>query len=97
MPKPGHPLREIPEFTPEVLARLRDEFSVTTAEELVGLWRTVPGPLASFLGPERAERLAMLARKALSGDDFDSLVRAEKSTYPFQTGHDAPPSGKQTF
>jgi len=96
MPKIGHPLRGIPEFDASLLARLRDELSVTTAEELVGLWRAVPQSVGSILG-KRAGELADAAQRFLSPQDMEKLAQSEQSEYPFQTGHEAPPFGKSTF
>ncbi len=96
MPKLGHPLREIPEFDPPLVARLRDEYSVTTAEEFVGLWRSVQAQLRSLLG-SKAEELASAALRRLSPEQIADMHRAEQSEYPYRTGHDAPPAGKSTF
>jgi hypothetical protein len=96
MPKLGHPLREIPVFEPSILERLRDKLSVTTAEEFVGLWRSVPEALSSVLGPRTAE-LADAATRTLSPQDIENLSKAEESSYPFRTGHWPPPAGKTNF
>jgi len=98
MQKAGHPLREIAGFDQNLVARLRDELSVTTAEEFVGLWHSSPVELSNMLGGEqRTSGLALLAKSALSKEEIESLTRSENSDYPFKTGHEAPPSGKQTF
>jgi hypothetical protein len=96
MQKLGHSLRDIPGFEPSVLARLRDEFSVTTAEELVGLWRSVPQQIGSVLGGSAAQ-LAEAAQRLLGPEALQNLARSEQSNYPFQTGHEAPPAGKTRY
>ena len=98
MPKTGHPLREVPGFDPALVLRLRDELSVTTAEEFVGLWRSAAGSLAHlFGGSKEASRLAEAATSAIGSERLEEIVQAESSRYPYFTGHDAPPAGKKTY
>lgn len=59
----GHTLREIPGAPSALLARLRNELSVTTAEELVALWRSSKDDLLRAVG-DRTE-FESLAHRAL--------------------------------
>lgn len=96
--KPGHPLRSISGFPEPWLDPLRDELSVTTAEEFLDL--------ATRLGPRVADLL-----KA-SPDALSEAVRLVETAAPaaahtakaatppaerFKTGHDRPPPGHETF
>jgi hypothetical protein len=96
--KLGHPLREISSFPGELVARLRDEFSVTTAEEFVGLWRAARKNLEEALGDaEQTEVLVRKAMESLSPTELQAIVEAERRSYPFATGHDPPPDGRKTY
>src|SRR5215470_8463967 len=98
MPKTGHPLRDIPDFDSAMVAQLRDELSITTAEELVGIWRSAPAALATVLGGQQnAYRLAQAAQRVIPEEDMDALRKAEEVQYPFRTGHEPPPTGNETF
>jgi hypothetical protein len=98
MPKSGHSLCEIPGFDPNLLAQLRDQLSVTTAEEFVGLWRSVPSALAGAVGgTQRAALLAKAAQEVLGSEEVAAIAEAERRPYPFATGHEPPPAGKKTF
>jgi len=93
--KPGHSLREIETFTPEVIERLRDELSVTTAEEFVDLGSRMEGRLRSLLGIEdgRFQQLYQAAAASLSSRERREVTEPRRGHYPFATGHDAPVDG----
>lgn len=93
--KPGHSLREIDTFTPEVIERLRDELSVTTAEEFVDLGSRMEGRLRSLLGigDGRFQELFEAAAASLSRRQLHEVVQPRRGHYPFATGHDAPVDG----
>ncbi len=98
MPKTGHPLRAVPGFDPGLVARLRDLFSVTTAEEFVGLWHSAPSALSDAVGgTQRTAGLAGAAAEVLGSEKVAEIVAAERQPYPFATGHEPPPDGKKTF
>ncbi len=93
MPKSGHPLGTIPGFDSAVVAMLRDNFSVSTAEEFIGMWRSIPGQLSELLGGHKeASRLARLAESVISPEEMARIQKAETDSYPFRTGHESPRS-----
>jgi hypothetical protein len=98
MMKCGHPLREIPGAPSGLLARLRDELSVTTAEELVALWRTSKDDLLRAIGDSDAlESLAHRALDVLPPEEVKAIIETEQQSYPYATGHEAPPKGRDTY
>ena len=99
VPKPGHPLRALTHLAPDLLSTLRDELSVTTAEEFLGLVRQHPRELENLLHLEPAS-LARIAREAESLlEPRELAVLTEKSAddYPYRTGHDAPVEEELSF
>jgi hypothetical protein len=96
--KVGHPLREISGAPPELLLKLRDELSVTTAEELVALWRTSKDDLLRAIGDRSAlESLAQRALDVLPPEIVTSIIEAEQQSYPYATGCEPPPKGRETY
>jgi hypothetical protein len=96
--KLGHPLREISGAPPDLLMKLRDELSVTTAEELVALWRSSKQDLLRAIGDSDA--LASLAQRALDvlpPEEVKAIVEAEQQSYPYATGLELPPKGDDTY
>jgi hypothetical protein len=94
--KLGHPLRDISDAPPELLTRLRDELSVTTAEELVGLWRSAKDILLQTFGDDtQLESLAQHALDVLPPEELQNIVAAERR--PYATGHEPPPKGHETY
>jgi hypothetical protein len=94
--KLGHPLRDISDAPPELLARLRDELSITTAEELVGLWRSARNVLIQTFGDDtKLESLAQRALDILPPGALQNIVAAERRSYA--TGHDPPPKGHEKY
>jgi hypothetical protein len=98
-PKPGHPLQQVPGFPPASAQKLRDELSISTGEEFLDLAGRFTDGLRRLLGagPDEIERLRDLVRAVLPAEQVHSIEKPQKLDYPFRTGHDAPPSGKQTF
>lgn len=99
MGKPGHPLLELRDFSPQAAAQLR-EYSVTTAEEFLGLARTAPQQLISLLHLDRAglQRLENAAAQVVSPQEQAEFAAAERrSSKEFGLGHDAPALGHDTF
>lgn len=96
--KTGHSLREIDRFPRDLLDRLRDELSVTTAEEFVDLGHRLPEQLRSALqvGDELFRDLYAAAFGALSPQQRREIMAPKRESYPFATGHDAPVEG-ETF
>jgi hypothetical protein len=97
--KPGHPLQQVPGFPAESAEKLRDELSVSTGEEFLDLAGRFGDGLGTLLdaGPGEVERLRELVRAVLPAEQVRSIENPQKLAYPFRTGHDAPPTGKQTF
>ena len=91
MAKPGVALAGVEGFSPSVVDRLRDEASVTTAEEFVDLARRMGPSLQALLHVDDAsfERLRALAES----------VAAEVNPQPaeLRTGLDPPPGGRDTY
>jgi len=96
--KLGHPLREISGAPPDLLMKLRDELSVTTAEELVALWRTSKDDLMRAIGDSDAlKSLAQRALDVLPPEEVKAIVEAEQRSYPYATGLELPPKGRDTY
>lgn len=96
--KVGHPLREISGAPPDLLLKLRDELSVTTAEELVALWRTSKDDLLRAMGEGAAlESLAHRALDALPPEIVTSIIEAEQQSYPYATGCEPPRKGRDSY
>jgi hypothetical protein len=94
----GHPLREIPGAPSDLLMKLRDELSVTTAEELVALCRSSKEDLLRAIGDRDAlESLAQRALEVVSPEEVKAIVEAEQRPYPYATGHEPPPKGRDTY
>ena len=95
MVKSGHRLRELSTFQGELAERLRDEFSVTTAEEFVSLSKAAPQALSMVVGGEQQlERLTRAAESVISRSDLEEILEAARRHYPYSTGHEAPPEGE---
>jgi hypothetical protein len=101
MDKPGIALDGIDAFSDDAVARLRDQLSVTTAEEFVDLAQRYPDSIARVLGVDRpavddltraASAAAPMADEPAAGSE-----PAPADDYPFATGLDAPPEGHETF
>jgi hypothetical protein len=90
--KQGHPLKAIEGFGPDVIRTLRDELSVTTAEEFLHFFNTQPDGLAQLLSTSAPAltRFAQTAASALDPAVVDSVLRPAPVDYPFRTGLDAP-------
>ena len=90
MAKPGVALADVEGFPPSAVDRLRDEASVTTAEEFVDLARRLGPSLQALLDADDEEfaRLRALA-EGVAGD-----VSSEPAEY--RTGMDPPPGGRDT-
>lgn len=99
MGKPGYPLLQLAEFSSETVARLR-EYSVTTAEEFLGLARTAPKELNSLLevGQAGLQRLENAAAQVISPEEKAEILEAEqRPSSDYGLGHDAPAAGRDTF
>ncbi len=95
-PKQGAPLVSIPEFAEGLARALRDELSVTTAEEFVDLAHRQPALLRKLLHL-RPDELQPLVERAAAQMSPDTLTGLHAPESKFATGQDAPPSGKKTF
>lgn len=95
MNRQGYLLSKIPLFPPGVYALLRDQVSVTTAEQLLDLAGRKPQLLQQAIGTDQTglDRLVMLARSVLSASEVREIESPERIDYPFRTGHDLPKVG----
>jgi hypothetical protein len=89
--KQGVALADVGGFPPAIVDRLRDEVSVTTAEEFVDLVRRMAGSLQSLLELDDAAFARLRARA--------EAAAAEVAAMPgdFRTGMDSPPEGRDTY
>ena len=90
--KCGHPLQEY-RFLPEAVKnRLAGELSVTTAEELIGMYQVQPKLLAAMFKMREDDFSEMVrqVRSRLPQETVKTLEAPPSSSYPFSTGHDAP-------
>jgi hypothetical protein len=97
--KPGEPLAVVPGFPTKLAAQLRDQLSVTTAEEFVDLAHRHSELLASALSinPQELEELLSRAAQAIPPEVRDEIMHADPLDHSFSTGHDPPPQGRDTF
>jgi hypothetical protein len=91
MDKPGVALVGVEGFPPSVVDRLRDDASVTTAEEFVDLAARMAGSLQALLQVDDATfaRLRALADAAAAG--------VPSTAADLRTGMDPPPEGRDTY
>lgn len=91
MAKQGVALIGVEGFSPLVVDRLRDEASVTTAEEFVDLARRMGPSLQALLDVDDASFERLRARAESAAAEVDARP-AELST-----GLDPPPGGRDTY
>ena len=94
--KAGHRLSDIGPFPQDGLARLRDELSVTTAEEFLDLAARFPAGICRTLAI-RDDALAGLVRIVATAVPTAIPPATLTPVRPFATGHDRPPAGHETF
>lgn len=92
MPKLGHSLRTLQNIEPGLISTLRDELSVSTAEEFLHFVRLYPRELESLLHVDRPEidRIAREAESLLGPIEVATPADEPADDYPYRTGHDAP-------
>ena len=92
MDKQGHSLRTIPEFTDSIIETLRDQLSVSTAEEFVQFASRYPADVSKMIEVDLhgLEELYHSALEVLSPEERELFTKPAESQYPFATGHDAP-------
>lgn len=91
----GHPLTAVEGFPRELVSRLREELSVSTAEEFVDL-STRQRELVARLLNVTAPRLDDLCSRAASVVDaaaLEGILHPAPSDYSYATGLDAPEDG----
>jgi hypothetical protein len=95
MPKLGHSLRTLRNIDPDLVSTLRDELSVSTAEEFLHFVRLYPRELENLLHVDRPEidRIAREAKSLLEPTELAALTGEPADDYPYRTGHDAPTGG----
>ena len=93
--KQGYPLRAIDGFDSKTLATLRDELSVTTAEEFLHAATAYPDHVARLLTIDRGSvsEFAEAAAAALGPDEAEEILNPREVAYPYRTGQEAPRSG----
>ncbi len=89
-PKPGRSLRDVGGFPAQLIARLRDELSVTTGEEFLDLAGRERTRLRSLLAITDAELEALEASVAEVSGRVDPGGSASPNP-PLMTGFDLPP------
>lgn len=91
----GHSLNEIAEFSPEISTKLRDDLSITKAEQFVDLATTHERELRRLLrlDPPELCRLVGAAAQAVAEDDLEAITTRKRDDYSFSTGHDSPANG----
>lgn len=94
--KPGHSLKELRSFPADAAARL-SEYSVTTAEEFLGLAGSARKQLAQMLDVDdaRLEGMERTAASVVAREVSEAMRRVSRTVLP--TGHDAPPNGQSTY
>lgn len=99
MRKAGHPLSEIEEVPARLATTLREDLSVTTAEEFLGLAMRYASNLQGLLDLDSEGFLKLVdhVRGALSPTEVDELCQETSPEYPYMTGHDAPADGKNQY
>jgi hypothetical protein len=92
MRKAGVPLHVLPGFTEAIAARLRDQLSVSTADEFVDLATRFPDSVRNVagVGEHDWEQLVQTAATHVSTDLHEEILKREGGTYPFKTGFDPP-------
>jgi hypothetical protein len=97
MQKNGVQIAEVRGFPPPLAERLRDELSVTTAEEFVDLAHRMATSMQSLLGLNESQftKLRVLVEEA-APEEADSPT-SSTSEYRFRTGLEPPPPGQETF
>ncbi len=92
MPKLGHFLRTLLNIDPNLISTLRDELSVSTAEEFLHFVRLYPRELENLLhvGRPEIDRIAREAESLLEPLELAALAGEPAVDYPYRTGHDAP-------
>jgi hypothetical protein len=97
MQKNGIPIGEVRGFPPPLAARLRDELSVTTAEEFVDLAHRTATAMQSLLGldEDQLAKLRDLAEEAAPKEA--ATLRSSTTNRRFRTGLEPPPAGHETF
>jgi hypothetical protein len=98
-------LASIEGFPNEFRYRLRDDLSVTSAEQFVDLASRFPDEVASLLeiSLDDLEQWRLLVADSMTkhrrklGQADDDQGDATASQYPYMTGHDPPEPGRDTF
>lgn len=88
--KDGIPLASLSWFPAEARQKLRDELSVTTAEEFIGLAESASGQVSSLIDLDEKQFADLVERvfKVLPADVQQTLRNLSKLPYPYSTGLD---------
>lgn len=94
--KPGYPLQKLNGFPSRAADELR-QYSVTTAEEFLGLAEASRDALEQLLKVDsaRLDALMRIATDVVGPKLREEMSRAGSTKYC--TGHDTPPTGRKTF
>lgn len=91
----GHPLKAVEGFPRELVSRLRDELSVSTAEEFVDVSIRQRDLIARLLNVSTPQLDDLYARAAsvVDAGELAEILRPTQSDYAYATGLDAPEEG----
>lgn len=92
MEKRGVHLNALPGFPSGVANLLREEFSVTTAEEFVDLATRAPEGVRRAIDVTSAslDQLVRTAGSSIATRPEDAAKRGQLNAHRYRTGHDAP-------
>jgi hypothetical protein len=91
----GHPLIAVDGFPSDLVSRLRDELSVSTAEEFVDV-STRQRPLIARLlnvSESRLDDLSSRAASVVDAAELNEILHPAPRDYSYATGLDAPAEG----
>lgn len=91
----GHPLIAVEGFPRDIVSRLRDELSVSTAEEFVDLSTRQRELIARLLevSGSRLDELCSRAASVVDAAELNEILHPRTRDYSYATGLDAPAEG----
>lgn len=95
----GHPLSAVDGFPVDLIAQLRDELSVSTAEEFVDLSTRQRELVARLLhvSGSRLDELCSRAASVVDAAELQDILHPAPRDYSYATGLDAPAEGDTFF
>jgi hypothetical protein len=91
----GHPLTGVDGFPGDLASRLRDELSVSTAEQFVDVSTRQHDLIARMLNVSgaRLDELCSRAASVVDASELHEILHPVQSDYAYATGLDAPAEG----